>query len=110
MDNRGGAREGAGRQKGKPNKDKRELIAMLEEKFPGYHPIIALAELAHTTTMLGKDGVETDKPDKNMQYQCHKEIAKYVTPQLKAIELTGKDGAPLTPQFYLLPDGTKIEF
>lgn len=97
MSGRGGARENSGRPKGKPNVDKREMVAMLAEKYPDYHPILALAELAHTTTIIDKDGVKTSEPDTNMQFQCHKEIAKYITPQLKAIEITGKDGEKLIP-------------
>lgn len=74
MDNRGGAREGAGRQKGKPNKDKRELIDMIQEKYPDYHPLLALAEIANTSK------------DKNLKLQASKEVCKYIVPQLKSID------------------------
>ena len=72
MGKRGGAREGAGRQKGKPNKDKRELIEMIQEKYPGYHPLIALADIANDK-----------KEDKNLKFQASTEVCKYIVPQLK---------------------------
>ena len=36
-----------GRKKGTPNQDKQELIDMIQEKFPNYHPLLALAEIAN---------------------------------------------------------------
>lgn len=48
MAGNGGKRKGAGRKKGVPNKDKRELIDLIQEKFPGWHPLIAMAEMANS--------------------------------------------------------------
>lgn len=69
-----GERRG-GRQKGTTNKDKQELIDMIQEKFPDYHPLIALAEIAND-----------DDSDKNLKLQASKEVCKYIVPQLKSID------------------------
>lgn len=62
-----------GRQKGSHNKDKQELIDMIQEKFPNYHPLLALAELAQ------------DK-DKTIRLNASKEVCKYIVPQLKSVD------------------------
>lgn len=72
-----------GRQKGSLNKPKRALLALLRERYPNYHPVLEMAKIAH----------ETDDP--GLAAQMHKEIAQYVEPKLKAMELTGKDGGPV---------------
>jgi len=71
-----GQRNG-GRQKGTANKDKQELIEMIQEQFPGYHPLKALAAIANGN---GKD---------DLKIQAHKEICKYIVPQLKSIDISG---------------------
>ena len=71
-----GQRNG-GRQKGTANKDKQELIEMIQEDFPNYHPLLALAEIANGS---GKD---------DLKLQAHKEICKYIVPQLKSIDISG---------------------
>lgn len=38
------------------------------------------------------------------------DISEYCIPKLQRMELTGEDGSPVKVQYYLLPDGTKIEF
>lgn len=72
-----------GRQKGTPNKPKRALLALLREKYPNYHPVLEMAKIAHETA------------DVSLAAQMHKEIAQYVEPKLKAVELTGAEGGPL---------------
>ena len=68
---------GKGRINGSQNKDKLELIEMIQEKFPNYHPLKALAEIANGN---GKD---------DLKLQAHKEICKYIAPQLKSIDISG---------------------
>ena len=63
--------------KGVPNKNKQALIILLQNKYPGYHPVLSMATIAH----------ETDDPQ--LAAQMHKEVAQYVTPKLKAIEHSG---------------------
>jgi len=75
-------RKTGGRQKGTPNKDKKELLDQMAEKFPDYHPVLAMAAIAND---------ENAGPE--MRFQAHKEVAQYVTPKLKSVEHTaGEDG------------------
>lgn len=74
-----------GRRKGTPNGERKELVAMLAEKYPDYHPVIAMADIANN-----------EKYDIDLRFQANKECAKYVCPQLKAIELTGQNGNQLS--------------
>lgn len=64
-----------GREKGTTNKDKQELIRMIQKKFPKYHPLMALAEIANDK-----------ESDKNLKLQASKEVCKYIVPQLKSID------------------------
>lgn len=57
-------------------KSKSNILAAIQERYPNYHPLIAIAEIAHT------QGVDVD-----LAFQCHKTIAKYVEPELKAVEI-----------------------
>jgi hypothetical protein len=84
-------RKTGGRQKGTPNKDKGALLATIREKYPDYHPILAMAAVAND---------ESVTPE--MRFQAHKEIAPYIEPKRKATELTGADGEPLF-------EGVKLE-
>jgi hypothetical protein len=52
------------------------LLAAIQEQFPNYHPLIAIAQIAHS-----------DMADLELQFQCHKTIAKYIEPELKAVEV-----------------------
>lgn len=51
------------------------ILSMIRTKFPEYHPLMAIAEIAHETEDLG------------LQFHCHKVIAKYVEPELKSLEV-----------------------
>lgn len=68
---------------GTPNKPKRALLALLQEKYPGYHPVLEMAKIAHETE------------DMALAAQMHKEVAQYVEAKRKAIEVTGEDGAAI---------------
>lgn len=72
-----------GRPTGSLNKNKQALIALLEAKYPGYHPVVEMAKIAH----------ETDDPV--LSANMHKEVAQYVAPKLKAVEISGNSDAPL---------------
>lgn len=75
-----------GRQKGTPNKDTKALQDRIASKYPGWDPVEAMAEIA-----------QDDKNDVMIRLAALKEIAQYIHPKRKAIEHTGKDGAPLVP-------------
>lgn len=68
-----------GRTKGTPNKRTQELCELMEDKFPGYNPVVQMAGIA-----LDKD-VEI-----NIRVQCAKEVAQYLYPKRKAVELKGE--------------------
>lgn len=59
----------------KPNN---QLLMMLQKEFTGYHPVIAMAKMAHDETT-----------EDNIKFNCHKEIARYIEPQLKSVEVKG---------------------
>jgi len=93
----GGRRAGAGRKKGVPNKDKQPLLERLRVAFPGWHPVVAMAQIANDPDV-----------DLTLRFQAAKEVAKYIEPQRKAIEITPTDGegnyAPLV-QVYMPDNG-----
>ena len=70
-----------GRRKGSKNKRTMELAELLEEKFPGYDPVVQLAGFAND-----------ENNDLSLRSSCAKEVAKYVRPQLKAIEHSTQAG------------------
>lgn len=74
------------REAGIPNKNKQALLKMLELRYPDYHPVCELVDIA-----LDKDN------DVSTRLQANKEVAGYIVPKLKAIELTGVDGKDLVP-------------
>lgn len=52
-----------------------QLMQALQNRYPGYHPLISIAEIAHTSE------------DLKLQFECHKTIAKYIEPELKSVEV-----------------------
>lgn len=84
MAGKGGARDGAGRKLG--GKNKNVMLELLHSKYPDWHPLLAMAEIAND-----------EESDQTLKLQACKEICKYVSPQLRAVELTGKDGKDLIP-------------
>ena len=65
-----------GRPTGSQNKPRRALIALLEEQFPGYSPVVEMARIANDQN--------NDLPTR---FAAHKEVAQYITPKLKAVEV-----------------------
>jgi hypothetical protein len=75
-----------------------KVLALIRTEFPEYHPLLAIARLAHH---------EKVKEDPRLALECHKTLVKYVTPELKSIEVKADiqstrrvivsmfDGAPL---------------
>lgn len=70
-----GERRG-GRQKGTPNKKTQALQELIAEKYPGYNPVLEMVDMALD-----------DETPKDLKFACNKEVAKYMVPQLKAIEM-----------------------
>lgn len=85
-------RKTGGRQKGTPNKDKAELLALIQEAVgdKDYHPVVAMAVIANdnSTKQVKVDGKRRNVPKYPLELraQMHREVAQYVTPKLKAIE------------------------
>ena len=122
---------------GSLNKPKHALIALLQAKYPGYNPVLELAAIANNDVECaicegnGKvfDGVEildditVDKMavceechgtgkqpiSMDMKFNANKEVAQYVTPKLKAVEITGDVDNPLlmdmVVEFVNAPEG-----
>ena len=55
------------------------ILEMLQERYPGYHPLLAIAEIAH----------EKVGDDVQLEFNCHKTIAEYILPKLRAVEHSG---------------------
>lgn len=75
-----GAKTG-GRKKGTPNKRTSDLLEQIQSRWPGYDSVLALVELAHDLEL----PVE-------LRFQCHKEIAHYIEPKRKAVDVSGEFG------------------
>lgn len=87
-------------------KHREEFIRYLQEQVEkvggpaAYDPVIAMALMAHdnsTITKLDRSGnaVEVEAVPIDLKFNAHKEVAKYVRPQLKQVELSGPDGGPI---------------
>ncbi len=69
----------------KANENK--ILAMIGTKYPGYHPLMAIADIAHTAKGYTSDGVEYE--DQALALRCHQTIAKYCEAEIKSIEVRG---------------------
>ena len=78
------------RTKGTPNKPKRALIALLQEKYPGYHPVIEMAKVANDPDA-----------DPKMRFDANKEVAQYIEPKRKAVEYRDSEGNSMAPAFVM---------
>lgn len=87
-----------GRPAGTPNRSKRALIALLQETYPGYHPVLEMAKIAHDLNN-----------DVTLRSQMHKEVAQYVTPKLKAVEIDLTNHSPVQVQIVRFGDKDTIE-
>lgn len=52
------------------------LLGLIQKEFPNYHPVIAIARIAHH-----------EDADLKLQLEAHKAVAKYVEPELKSVEV-----------------------
>ena len=60
---------------------------MIQSKYPEYHPLMAIANIAHNAKAYLPDGTEV--PDQNLELRCHQTIAKYCETELKSVEVRG---------------------
>ncbi len=66
-----------GRKAGTPNKPKPTLLAMLRERYPDFHPILAMVELYH----------DAQTPIE-LRVRLLNDIASYTVPRIKSMEFT----------------------
>ncbi|MCZ2112264.1 MAG: hypothetical protein LC131_00220 [Anaerolineae bacterium] len=59
-----------------PKSRRDALLSLIQSHYPGYHPLIAIAHIAHN-----------DDAELRLQYDCHRTIAKYIEPELKSLEV-----------------------
>ena len=87
-----------GRQKGTPNKDTQALQERIAQRYPGWDPVEAMAEIA-----------QDDTNDVMIRLAALKEIAQYIHPKRKAIEHTGTVTLPnVTINVPPAPDGGPV--
>lgn len=77
---RGGKRPNSGRPKGVANKDKQELLDLIESTGC-MHPIQGLAEIARQSH---------DEGNFELATTCYKELSQYVAAKRKAVEHSGE--------------------
>lgn len=66
-----------GRPAGTPNKRKAHMIAKIREIWPEYHPVIEMVKI----------GMDMENPVE-LRASMHKEVAQYVEPKRKAMEVS----------------------
>ena len=76
-----------GRPKGAEGGNKREARALLRDKFPDYHPLVQMAALAND-----------EGAPQELRFAADKEVAAYLLPKLKAVEVTGPAGGAIVVQ------------
>ena len=54
------------------------LLALLRQKYPDYHPIIAMVDIAHE---------ERTEEMPELRYKCHMTVSKFIVPELKTMEV-----------------------
>ena len=85
---------------GSKNKPKQYLLRLLQQQWPDYQPVVEIARAAHELTT---KAMESESPELWRDAgTMHDKVAQYVTPKLKAIELTGEDGGPIKTESKLL--------
>lgn len=82
-----GHKKTGGKVKGVVNKEKQALIDLINQEFPGYSPVVAMAKIANN-----------ELNELSIRFNAHKEVAQYVHPKLKSIEHSNKDGDPFIVQ------------
>ena len=58
----------------------KRLLEMVQTEHPGYHPILAIANMVHKPEV---------REDFKLALDCHKTILRYVEPEVKAMEVSG---------------------
>lgn len=72
------------RPKGSPNKRTLDAAELIRAAFPGWDPLRQLAEMAQDESLSAAD-----------RRACAVEVAAYLYPKRKAVEVTGAGGGPI---------------
>lgn len=90
---RGGKRPGSGRKKGSATKKTREIADRAAEE--------GITPLEYMLNVMRQDSTHEDPKvqavRETLRFEAAKAAAPYIHPRLAAVEMTGKDGAPLVP-------------
>ena len=86
-----------GRPTGTESANRREMRALIRKKFPEYQPVVRMAEHAHKLDELAEKHPE-DHEARLAAVSVHDKVANYLTPKLKAIEVTGAEGGAIVIQ------------
>ena len=60
------------------------ILEMIQSKYPGYHPLMSIVEIAHAID---------PNVSPELRFQCHKTIAKFVAPEMKSIQVSNTDNS-----------------
>lgn len=74
----------AGTRKGVPNKRSLDAAEVIRAAFPKWDPLIQLAQMAQDESLPA-----------NERRACASEVAQYMHPKRKAVEVTGAGGGPI---------------
>ena len=88
------------------DKDVSPILKMIREKHPDYHPLMAIADIAHNAKSYTSEGVEYE--DQALALRCHQTIAKYCESEMKSIEVRGSIDHNLST-LRVVMDTTKVE-
>jgi hypothetical protein len=55
------------------------VLDVVRHKYPNYHPVLAMVELAHREDVIGRDP--------KLEFEIHKAVAPYCAPRLSALEV-----------------------
>jgi len=92
---------------GVPNKNKKFLLARLQDMYgESFHPIMKMAEAASKLDYIADE--EGDVTALNAAVNAWSKVAEYTEPKLKAVEIRADEGAVVAIQRKRF-DGTAIE-
>lgn len=75
------------------------LLAEIRKRYPNYHPVIAMVDIAH----------HAEAP-LELQYNCHKTVAKYIEPELKNVEVKQELRQMSTVRVSMFEDASDVKF
>lgn len=55
------------------------MLSVVQHRYPNYHPVLAMVELAHREDVLGQDP--------RLEFEIHKAVAPYCEARLSSVEV-----------------------